>query len=171
MSHVTCHVSHCHLTPATCSFSCYESPRRFSDAAARGLMINREKDPPPYQSVFKSCIRETLNVSTGLDSSTNIKEIPIHPFFFRGEAGSNKKQGPKGHKPWPIRKVMRSHEKVMRKSWEIHKKSMRKSRQSHEKIMRKSWEKNEKIIWNSWESHNKVKSNLWKNHEKVIRKS
>ena len=37
------------------------------------------------------------------------------------------KQGPKRHKPWPIQKFMRSHEKVMRKS-----------RESHEKVMRKS---------------------------------
>ena len=34
------------------------------------------------------------------------------------------KQGPKQHKPWPIQKFMRSHQKVMRNSWEIHEKVM-----------------------------------------------
>ena len=48
LSCVSCHVSHviCHLSHVLCHMSpgCYESPRRFRDAAARGLVIDREED-------------------------------------------------------------------------------------------------------------------------------
>ena len=48
LSCVTCQMSHItwHLTPdhwPLCSFSCYESPRKFGDVAVGGLMINRVK--------------------------------------------------------------------------------------------------------------------------------
>ena len=45
LSHVTSHLSHCtcHLTTTIQSFICYESPRRFGDAASGGLVIDRVK--------------------------------------------------------------------------------------------------------------------------------
>ena len=40
---VTCHLAHVtfHMTTPLCSFSCYESPRRFGDTAAGGLVTDR----------------------------------------------------------------------------------------------------------------------------------
>ena len=62
---VTCHLSLVtyNLTTALCSFSCFESPRRFVGAAQGGWVIDRVKlnrvaalitDPPPTISTTLS---------------------------------------------------------------------------------------------------------------------
>ena len=45
-----------------------------------------------------------------------------------------------------LKKIMRSHEKVKRKSCEIHEKVNRKSREIHEKVMREPTESHEKVM-------------------------
>ena len=41
MSHVSLSHVTCHLNTTLCSFNCYKSPRRFGNAAAGGLVIDR----------------------------------------------------------------------------------------------------------------------------------
>ena len=56
MSCVTCYLSHvtCHLTTTLCSFSCYESPTIFGNAAVARLVIKRVK-------INKNAKKKTLN--------------------------------------------------------------------------------------------------------------
>ena len=52
----------------------------------------------------------------------------------------------------------------MRKSWEIHEKVMK----SHEKVIKKSLESHEKVIRKAWESLEKViKKKSWESHKKA----
>ena len=57
---VMCHMSRviCHLITTLCSFSCYESPMRFGDAAAGCLMIDRVKKN--YLLAKKHVVRQFL---------------------------------------------------------------------------------------------------------------
>ena len=104
-------------------------------------------------------------------------ELPNYRFPIPDSPTYGWKQGPNRHKPWPIKKIMISHEKVMRKSCEIHEKSresqekvMRKSIESQQKVMRKSWERHEKVMRKSWESHEKITRKPRAIYEKVLRK-
>ena len=113
--------------------------------------------------------------------SSAVPRFPFAIFFgnlcvmfyiiYFGTKPSCVKQGPKWHKPWPIQKVMRSHENYLRKSWEIHDKGMRKSRESHDKVMRKSWDSHETVMRQSSDSHKTVMRHSWDNHETLMRQS
>ena len=86
MSRVNCHVSHvmchmscvtCHLTTTLCSLTCYESPRRFCDAAAVDL-VEIQKN-----GFIVSILRNTLLDSVKkYTNSTNIctdRQTHRHP--------------------------------------------------------------------------------------------
>ena len=52
----------CHLTTSLCSFSRYESPRRFGDAAAGGLVIDRvKKSNKKLQKTKKTIVTSYLS--------------------------------------------------------------------------------------------------------------
>ena len=84
--------------------------------------------------------------------------------------GKFSKQGPKRQKPWPIQKFMRSHEKIVKNSWESCNKVKRKSWTRHEKVIRNSIEIHEKFMRKSWEIHEKLIGKSCENWEKFMRK-
>ena len=176
------------------------APRRIWLAQAE--FITNGATPSYYQSVLlgmfykqwfslnKSCSHDiSLDHLNGLKGPNSYNydaesfiELPNYRFPIPDSPTYGWKQGPKRHKPWPIKKIMISHEKVMRKSCEIHEKVKRKSREihekvmresteSHEKVMRTSWESHEKVMRKSWENNKKATSNLWESPKKVMRKS